>query len=145
MQTYFSWINRKLGDAGEMTVKQLVSGRVRGGVGYCDGCNTLFQGLAADGAKNALYNVAKACYVDTQNPLFGCRPVNFVHDEIIIEAPRQTAHEAAIELSRIMNASMSKYIKQVPITSSPAMMDRWYKDAAGKWESGKLVPWKPES
>src|SRR6185312_5555350 len=34
-----------------------LSGRVRGGVGFTQACNTPFSGLAADGAKLAMWNL----------------------------------------------------------------------------------------
>ena len=51
------------------------TGRLRANTTYCAEKNTPFQGLAADGAKLALYNMDKA----------GFKIVGFVHDEIITE------------------------------------------------------------
>jgi hypothetical protein len=42
--------------------------------------NTMFQGLAADGAKLALWKLWRAGY----------RLVNFIHDEILVELPERT-------------------------------------------------------
>jgi hypothetical protein len=46
---------------------QPVSGRIRGGCGYCDGNNSGFQGLAADGAKLAVWWLALLCYVPPEH------------------------------------------------------------------------------
>lgn len=56
------------------------TGRLRFGASYCARHNTLFQGLAADGAKLALWKLWRAGY----------RIVNFLHDEVIIEVPADT-------------------------------------------------------
>ena len=53
-----------------------LTGRVRGSAEFTESCNTQFQGLAADGAKLALYEVCKLYPV-----------VAFVHDEIVAEVP----------------------------------------------------------
>lgn len=53
-----------------------LTGRVRGSAEFTESCNTQFQGLAADGAKLALYEVSKLYPV-----------VAFVHDEIVAEVP----------------------------------------------------------
>jgi len=51
------------------------TGRIRANASYCASKNTQFQGLAADGAKLALYYLVKAGY----------DVVGFVHDEFIIQ------------------------------------------------------------
>jgi DNA polymerase-1 len=144
MQTYFNYISSKLGEMGEANLTQFVSGRVRGGVGFCDGCNTLFQGLAADGAKAALFDVAEEMYVDKGTALYGSRIVNFIHDEILAEVPVDLAHEAADRLALVMCAAMARFVPDVPITASPALMTRWYKGAEAVYDdTGRLIPWSP--
>jgi len=126
------------------TMRQLRSGRIRGGVTYCDAANSFFQGLAADGAKRALWLVAKACYVDQMSPLYGCRPVLFLHDEIIIEAPEARVHGAGYELARLMIEAMAFFIPDVPITAKPAAMRKWLKGCKPVHIDGVLVPSRPE-
>ncbi len=53
------------------------TGRICARVDYCAARNTLFQGLAADGAKIALYRLVQKF-----------RAVNFIHDEFILEIPQ---------------------------------------------------------
>ena len=43
-------------------VSQTLTGRVRNRCSFCSACNADFQGLAADGAKLALWEVAKRGY-----------------------------------------------------------------------------------
>src|SRR5205823_1402686 len=52
-----------------------LTGRVRAGVSYTQARNTPPQGLAADGAKRAVWRLLRA----------GFRVVGFVHDELLIE------------------------------------------------------------
>lgn len=53
------------------------TGRLRGGCTYTQARNAPFQGLAADGAKLALWELTKR----------GFRVVAFIHDEVVIELP----------------------------------------------------------
>lgn len=120
-------------------------GRFRGGLGYTDGSNTLFQGLAADCAKNAGFLIAKACYADSSSVLYGSRPVLFVHDEFVLEVDDdQYAHERAIELARLMKEGADVYLPDVPSKVEPMLCRRWSKRAKPVWENGRLVPWNME-
>ena len=73
-----------------------LTGRKRGNTSYCAEKNTPFQGLAADGAKLALYNLDKA----------GFKVVGFVHDEIICEVPIDRAEDLLPLQEKIMIDSM---------------------------------------
>ena len=147
MKDYFKKIGSLLyiGDDGEEvgTAEQLFSARMRGGARYTALCNTMFQGLAADLAKVACYEVAKACYVPGHNPiLFGSRSVVFVHDEIIMEHPIETAHERAMEQARIMIEAGKSFCPDVPLKAEPALMHFWTKDAVAVYDENKrLIPW----
>ena len=141
MASYFQWVNDHVG-LGEATLTHPVTGFVRGNVGYTDGCNHLFQHLAAMGAKRALFSAAKEAYADPTSPFFGSRPVVFVHDEIIAEVPEGKLHEAAFRLSQIMVEAMSTLIRRVKISATPAAMRRWTKEATDKYENGKLIPYE---
>ena len=115
------------------------SGRVRGGCFFTDAANSYFQGMAADGAKEALFRVAYECYVDTASPLFGSRPVAFIHDEIMLESPGPKAQGAARRLSQVMVEAMEMYIPDIPIICEADIFDRWCKYAKSKTlENGDL-------
>lgn len=115
---------------------------VRGRSGYTNSCNFLFQGLAALGAKRALWRAV------VDGPAHGCFPVVFVHDEIIAEVPDNPAGatHAAEWLAETMCAAMSTVCPDVPITAEPALMRRWLKAAEPVRDpaTGLLVPWEPE-
>jgi DNA polymerase-1 len=122
------------------------TGFVRGGCTFTSGCNTYFQGLAARGAKEAMWDVCKATYLpDAQGSegLFGCRQVLFLHDELILEVPADVAslNNAAVWLMRLMRWGMEKFVPDVPISCEPAAMGRWYKEAEHVYVDNQLVPW----
>ena len=82
-----------------------LTGRIRANTSYCAEKNTPFQGLAADGAKLALYNCEKA----------GLCIRGFVHDEIVIEASLEQADETQKLLENIMISSMQMVTPDVTI------------------------------
>jgi len=118
---------------------------VRGGCEFTQIANSFFQGRAAAGAKHALWNVSRECYTDRNSPMYGARPVVFVHDEIFSEIPESIAHEAAARMTEVMIASMREFVPDVLIQAEPALMRRWYKGAEAVYDaSGRLIPWEPE-
>lgn len=152
MRKYFAIIKGMLGPHGVGTIVQSRSLRVRGDVRFCAACNTRFQGRAADGAKEALWNLAWECYLGDyydgrpgRSPLYGCRPVLFMHDEVGMEIPPWAdADAAARRLGEVMVESMSVWVQGIPVKAGPALMRRWYKGAKAVEVNGKLVPSRPE-
>lgn len=140
MYKYFEYINYLINNG--LPYKQFVSQRLRGNLFYTVAANTGFQGLAADGAKRALVRVSNACYCDPSSPLFGCRIVVFVHDELCLEVPEGSAHEAAQEVVRIMEEEMQLVTPDIPIRATPALSRCWMKAAEPKYVEGRLVPWE---
>ena len=140
-----------LGDR-QFTVVQPGSNRVRGGCFFPAACNTVFQGRAADGAKRAGWYIAKECYLKDPyrdgsgpTPLYGARPVLFVHDEFILEVPIATAHEATLRLSDVMIAGMREVVPDVKVGTEYAIATRWYKGAEAAYDENKrLIPWEPK-
>lgn len=140
MKDYFRFIDWTVKSG--QPIQQLFSGRFRGDLSYTARCNTMFQGLAADMAKDAGFRIAFACYADPSSPLFGCRIVNFVHDEFILEVPEERAHEAAIELSRLMKDAAHLWVPACPPKAKPLLMRRWSKKAKAVYVNGRLIPWE---
>jgi hypothetical protein len=154
MEHYFKRIKGMLPRHGRGTIVQLQSLRVRGEVGFCQAANTFFQGRAADGAKEALWRVAKEQYTGVRtdgqpgmSPLYGCRTVVFMHDEIIIEVPdNPDAGAAAERLGQVMVEAMSKWVPKVRIKASPVLMRSWRKGAKPvRNASGQLRPGRSET
>lgn len=175
MKRYFRDIGDRVSrEGGSFDQEQHRSGRIRGGVGYTDGCNGLFQGLVADGAKAALYAVLKECYLGVDynvdldvllgagwdgtaddlehrgrapSALYGCRPIAFIHDEIILEVPEHlpAARLAAARMSEVMVAEMARFCPDIPIHADAHLMIRWEKSAEPVFdENGELIPWLPK-
>lgn len=138
---YFDYVKRLCDAHGVAQVVQLGSGRIRGMTAYTEACNGFFQGLGADGALEALWEVTRACYADPESSLYGSRPVNFVHDQIITETPVATAHEAAAEMGRIMIEACNRYLPDYPVKCEPCLSHTWEKGAEAVFVEGRLVPW----
>lgn len=95
-----------------------LTGRVRAGLSYTESKNAPFQGLAADGAKLALWRLIKEDY----------RTVAFVHDELLIEVPEATAQEEEAKINNILCEEMAKVINQlVPISVESHLGPCWQK------------------
>ena len=82
------------------------TGRIRGNTTFCAEKNTPFQGLAADGAKLALFYLQKA----------GFNIVLFCHDEIVTEVPILEAKKLLAKQEEIMIQSMYKVTPDIKIT-----------------------------
>jgi DNA polymerase-1 len=142
MRRYFDRIDRQLNANRRMNLTQLRSGRVRGDVSYTAACNSYFQGLAADGAKEALWRVSYGCYVDTTSDLYGCLPVVFLHDEIILDVPKEQLAESATALEQTMIEGMQKFVPDIPIEVEAVAMRFWSKDARRIiGQDGNLIAW----
>lgn len=128
---------------GVATITHPYSERRRGGVSYTDGANGFFQGLGADAAKQALWELTVACYVDRSSILYGDRPNLFVHDEVIgLTRLGPQAHDHAMEWSRIMCVAAEKWHPDLKASAPPVLMMRWSKMAEAVYdENGRLIPW----
>lgn len=142
MSDYFDHVASQKDDSGGHFVRHLRSARLRSRCSYTAACNSYFQGLAADAAKEALWRVSKACHVEPDSPLFGSHLVAFIHDELIIEAPLDRVDEAARELSRLMEEAFETWCPDVPTSVDAVAMLRWSKDAERVERDGRLVPWE---
>ena len=108
---------------------QPYSGRVRGGLGYSTGANSPFQAMAADAAKESLWRVAVSCYALSDSPLYGCRTVAFIHDQILLEAPEGKFREAAKELQVQWCGGAQHVVPDIKILAEPAACRAWSKSA----------------
>ena len=93
------------------------TGRLRANTTYCAEKNTPFQGLAADGAKIALYKLMRANF----------KLVGFVHDEIITEVPISKAAEMRILQERIMIHSMNEVVPDITVNVESTISERYCK------------------
>lgn len=95
-----------------------LTGRLRAGVRYTEARNTPFQGLAADGAKLALWELHKE----------GFDVVAFIHDEIVFEVDEDRAEELAERGAEIMNRAMEEVLYPgIPSATEYAIGGHWVK------------------
>ena len=95
-----------------------LTGRVRARVDFGESRNTPFQGLAADGAKTALWELWKAGY----------KIVAFVHDEIVIEVPEDKAEETLPIVVNTMQSAMASVLgTDLPVGVEACISDCWTK------------------
>jgi DNA polymerase-1 len=81
--------------------------------------NTPVQSLASDGLKQTL--VLLWPHLKALN----ARPVNLVHDEIIIECRKDVAEEMLGTLEDCMVRGMKRYLKKVPVVVEAKIADSW--------------------
>lgn len=144
MERFFAYINSQMTNPdGTGTIIQLFSDRIRGGVTYTAACNTFFQGLGADATGAAAYELMEECYIRRESPMFGSRPVNYIHDEFIVETPdTPQAHDVAVRLEEIMVGAIKLWTPDIRISAPPLLMRYWSKDAKATLDTnGRLIPW----
>jgi len=125
MNEYFALVGAK---GTPHIVECLRSGRLRGGCRFTNGCNTPFQALTADGAKDALFSASHACYNEPESGLYGSRVWQMVHDELGIETPVGQEEKAKDALESTMRTAMERWITHVPVTvEGKILRDHWEK------------------
>lgn len=140
MTELFAYVNSVVESGKPLVLPR--GGLICGGLRFTQACNRLFQGPAARAAKRAGYLVTKACYTDEASPLYDSRPVVFIHDEFILEAPIDGAPEAAEELARVMCAGAAEVIPDIPVKAEPCVMRYWSKNAETlRDDKGRLQAW----
>ena len=81
--------------------------------------NTPVQSLASDGLKQSLV------LLWPHLKALDARPVNLVHDEIIIECRKDAAEEMLAILEDCMVRGMERYLKKVPVLVESIIADSW--------------------
>lgn len=123
------------------------SGMYRSNCSYTSVANSFgLQAPAGEGGKIACFNVTRACFdPEMRSCLYGCRPMGFVHDELLVETPDDAySHERAWEISRIMVDSMRVITPDVKVKAEPCLMRRWDKNAEYVTDAnGRLKVWEP--
>jgi DNA polymerase I-like protein with 3'-5' exonuclease and polymerase domains len=94
------------------------AGFARGRCAYCDRKNFPFQSLAALGAKVALWDLHVA----------GLTPAIFVHDEVVIEMPEESAKEKTIaKIESTLIAAMQRFTRGLPVKVETTVAHEWSK------------------
>ena len=128
-------------------VKTIGWGRLKYVSSFTQANNLKFQAPTADGAKNAVCEVVRRCYVVKESALYGCRLVNFVHDELILEIPNDPSRFKAIveEFKKVMCDEYNKITPDYPVSVDAALMAYWSKAAEYiEDENGNPVVWRGE-
>jgi len=94
-----------------------LTGRKRGDCTYTAFLNTQFQGLASDGAKIAMYYIAKEGYHLSA----------FIHDQFVVECGKEEAQEVMDNVSKIMIQSMRAVCPDVRIEVEGQIIERFTK------------------
>ncbi len=105
-------------------------------------CNTPFQGIASDGAKESIIMVWNECFFDEKSPLYKCIPILFVHDELVLEIPFVDQHKAtqsAKRLQSLMEQGMNLHTPDVPAVAEPCLTREWTKDAESYYDENGLL------
>jgi DNA polymerase I-like protein with 3'-5' exonuclease and polymerase domains len=119
-----------------------ITGRPKANCIYTEGSNYPFQGLAADGAKAALWAIWRECilgwywnnhagsgygHVFRDSPLRDSRLVNFVHDEIVAEHLEGDAGKAALKRQEgLMVSEMTRICEnRIKISVEGQISDAW--------------------
>ncbi len=127
---------------GGLMTASLINGRLKAGCTYTMACNYRFQGLAADGAKAALWTVWRECVLGwywsrvdghgyghdlRDSPLRESKLVNFIHDELVMEH-RSGDQEALKRQEDLMVSEMrAACLHKVLIAVEGHLADRWNK------------------
>lgn len=167
MALYFEYVNSLKNPQTDLyNLVQLFSERIRGGARYTAACNSFFQGLGADATGRGGWYVARAAYAEPKAALFGCRPVNYVHDDLLNEIPLRNAiqveveykgrtvvtiedaqaSDAAKEMARLFVKGINEFLPDVPATAEPLLTRIWSKGAKRltNKQTGHILVWSPE-
>ena len=116
---------------------ETLTGRVKGKARYTQARNAQFQGLAADGANIALFELFKQ----------GVKVAAFIHDEIIIEVPEGSDYRAHMNnLENTMVEAMKQVVPDVAIrVKCNGVMKHWSKEKELQYvnddpENGQIIP-----
>jgi len=130
--------SKKLADALFFTTVPTITGRIRGGVSYTSERNTQFQGLASDGAKIALTNLAFG----------GERVIGFIHDEILIELPDEggfVSRDVVETVVATIRRGMEEVTYGVPVRCDYTLSTHWSKRAELIEKDDRIYAWSPPS
>lgn len=95
-----------------------LTGRIRNLTGYTDNANTVFSGLAADGAKLAMWNLMRRGY----------KLLGFVHDSFEVAVDPRRAELQRKQIEKIMVDSMETVLGQgIPVAVEGVISKCWAK------------------
>jgi hypothetical protein len=113
-----------------------LTGRLRARASSTARHNNIFQGLAADGAKLALWKLWRAGY----------HMANFIHDEVLVLVPADSDLDRhADEICRLLIEGMTEVVPDVRVEVESVASTTWSKKACQvRDDCGRLVAWSPD-
>lgn len=141
---YEHWIQQQVTIDDQFLVKHPITGFIRKAPSITAACNFGFQHLGAAAAGEGMFLVSWACYARPESPLYGARPVNFVHDQILTECSEERGHDALAEQMRLMALGANRYLPDVPVSVDGKLSTIWSKDAKKVVRDGRVIPWSPD-
>lgn len=166
MKAFFAKITEMLktpGPSGTAEIALIGSGRVRGGLTFCDAANGRFQEKLSDIAKAAYCQVQRECkdrtwrvrssefmsskFAGGVSPLLGSCAQALFHDEVVAEHPFDVAPECAERVSECMVEAGRAQCPELfnAWKASPTLIRKLYKGAEEcRDANGRLIQWEPE-
>ena len=92
-----------------------------------------------------MFQIQYECYVNFGTGLYGCRMVNFVHDEFMLEVPEDLirANAAVDRMVVIMRFIAKKWMPDLEGKAEGVLMKHWSKKAKPvRNAEGLLIPWE---
>jgi hypothetical protein len=126
IKRFLNWVNSKARDGSAFDIVQFASHRLRAGCTYCSAANSPFQGLGSDVAKLAGWYVWKET-VTPGTVLYGAKIVNFVHDSLILEAPKDRAKEMMERQEFLMCKAEKEFLPDIKPGVESKIMESWRK------------------
>lgn len=143
MQEYFRWVKEQMGPTGNVVMEMWPGGPFRRFRKATQLANSLFQGPAARGAKQAICDLTYKYYCDEESSLYlTSRPSLFIHDEIVTEslmADANTLHERVLEFKTTVENAFNTMVPDYPTTVDPGMSIRGYKCEPHFDEKGRFT------
>jgi hypothetical protein len=157
MPYFFKWIEGQTDNVNGQTERgeqlywyETPLGMIRRGATFCAAANgNCMQSPGAEVAETWTIMVQRECYDPTQESvLLGCRPVAFVHDQIIGETTPDEAlwHDQAMRVRELLVEHSRLILPDVNIRSDEAHLTRVWSKASGPafGPDGRLIPWEPK-
>lgn len=156
MPKFHKWINGQTDEwnsHGEKVLYQYTTGMgmVRKGASYCAAANgKCMQSPGAETMTLANNMVVRECYDPSRESiLLGCRPIAFVHDQIIGEVTpgdEHLWHDQVMRVRALIIKAAKRTLPNVKFRCDEAHLTAaWSKKSEPTFDdNGRLIPWKPK-
>lgn len=145
---------KRLIDRTKGNVRHPISGLLRGRLRFTQAANGFFQERVASAMLEATWVLTCLQWgfpvdgFDAERfaPLVGTRTAAFIHDEVIVMCPIDTASQVATLIREVVERVVQQWIPRVKITAGAVAMMRWSKKAKATFDAdGRLIPWVPKA